>query len=111
MNYLEKKILSKIDNSLPIFVLVFVTALGIFVRFSLRDIVSGDASVFLLPWYEEIAKNGLYRQVGDYNLTYQFLIWIMTKIPVTPLYSYKILSSFFDYLLAIFFCYDSYADR
>lgn len=101
MNTSEKKFLSVIDKHLPMLVIFGVSILGALIRFSLRNIVSQDAAGCLLPWFETISQNGLYSQVGDYNLLYQFLIWIMTKLPLDPLYSYKLLSCLGDYLLAI----------
>lgn len=100
MNTLEKKVLSKIDQYLPVLMVLFVSVVSGLIRCSLRRIFSGDAILFLLPWFEEIMQNGLYVQVGDYNLLYQFLIWVMTKVPLPPLYLYKILSCIGDYLLA-----------
>ena len=101
MNTLEKKLLSSVDKHLPLLTIIAVSILSVIIRFSLRHIVSLDVSNFLLPWFNIISQNGLYEQVGDYNLLYQFLIWIMTKLPFEPLYSYKILSCLGDYLLAI----------
>ena len=101
MNTLEKKFLSSVDKHLPLLTIIAVSILSVIIRFSLRHIVSLDVSNFLLPWFNIISQNGLYEQVGDYNLLYQFLIWIMTKLPFEPLYSYKILSCLGDYLLAI----------
>ena len=102
MNTLEKKFLSKVDQHFPSLVIISVSVIACLIRYSLRHIISGDASVYLLPWFDEISKNGLFVQVGDYNLLYQFLIWMMTKLPLQPLYLYKILSCIGDYLLAGF---------
>jgi len=101
MNSIEKKILSKVDQNLPVAVIATATIMGALIRLSLRRIVSVDAMAWLLPWYNTISQNGLYEQVGDYNLLYQFLIWVMTKIPIPPLYAYKALSCASDYLLAL----------
>ena len=101
MNSIEKKLLSKVDQNFPVIVLFAVTLLGALIRLSLRLFVSMDAIYILLPWYDMISQNGLYEQVGDYNLLYQFLIWIMTKVPVPPLYAYKALSCAGDYFLAL----------
>jgi Gpi18-like mannosyltransferase len=66
---------------------------------------SEDALRYLLPWYDTIRENGGIRslgiQVGDYNLLYQFLIALMTYLPIPALYAYKGLSIIFDFLLAI----------
>lgn len=101
MNTFEKKVLDKIEEYLPQIVFAVVTIIGFFIRYQLRTIVSTDAHTCLMPWYHEIADNGLYEQVGDYGLLYQFMIWIMTRFPAVPhLFAFKILSSLFDYVIA-----------
>ena len=103
MNSIERKILEKIEKYLPEIVFVVVTIIGFFMRFQLRTIVSGDAHTCLMPWYHEIADNGLYTQVGDYSMLYQFIIWIMTRFPAIPnLFAFKAFSCLFDYATAIF---------
>lgn len=78
---------------------------GFFIRASLRRFESGDAACDLLPWYHQISEGGglrsLGKQVGNYNMLYQFLIAVMTYLPIKPLYAYKILSCVCDYLLAL----------
>lgn len=102
MNSLERKILDKVENYLPQIVFVVVSLIGFYIRFYLRTIVSGDAHMCLMPWYNAIAENGLYTQVGDYGMLYQFVIWLMTRFPGIPnLFAYKIFSCFFDYVIAI----------
>lgn len=89
-----------IRRYLPMIVAVLISVAGLAVRIPLRDFVSGDSRDFLLPWYDRILKNGMSQQVGNYNLVYQLLIFLMTKIPLKPLYAYKALSVLFDYALA-----------
>ena len=102
MNNFEKKLLERVEKYLPHIVFVVVTVMGFFMRFHLRAIVSGDAHTCLMPWYHEIAENGLYSPVGDYSLLYQFVIWIMTRFPSVPnLFAFKIFSCIFDYVAAI----------
>ena len=105
MTKTERNLVSWIDSHLPL--LLFVTAgiLGAWIRFSLRsESGNGDLTQFLLPWYDTIRANGglhaLGSQVGDYNVLYQFVIALMTYLPVKPLYAYKLLSVCFDFLLA-----------
>ena len=96
----EKALLSFIDRHLLQIALVALTAAAFLLRFSLRDHYSYDYNYYLALWYQEIATNGLARQVGNYNFAYQFLIWCMTKLPIYPLYAYKLLSCAFDLVLA-----------
>ena len=64
----------------------------------------GDAQTYLLCWYEEIRSNGGFRalsaQVGDYNMFYQFILALVTYLPIQPIYAIKLSSIVFDYLLA-----------
>ncbi|WP_283586680.1 hypothetical protein [Limosilactobacillus vaginalis] len=45
--------------------------------------------------------NALKIQVGNYNILYQFIISLLTYIPIKDIYLYKFLSVIFDYVLAI----------
>ncbi|MCR5416511.1 MAG: hypothetical protein K6E79_06935 [Pseudobutyrivibrio sp.] len=80
--------------------------LSIIIRFLLREFYTTDADGCLIPWYNAIKDNGGLLGLGtpveglNYSFTYQFLIALMTYIPIKPLYAYKILSCIFDYLLA-----------
>lgn len=100
----EKKILSWVDKKIYIFWYIAVSIIAAFIRYSFFDCLSVDYISSLLPWFDEITASGgfssLGTQTGDYNVLYQFLIACMTYIPIKPLYSYKILSCLFDYLLA-----------
>ena len=101
MNTFEKKVLDKIEEYLPQIVFAVVTIIGFFIRYQLRTIVSTDAHTCLMPWYHEIADNGLYEQVGDYGLLYQFMIWIMTR-PKIGLHSGNGISACMALCLAAF---------
>lgn len=102
---IEKKFLDWVEKNLIVIVLVFGTILSVPVRYAFRNVVSGDYIIFLEKWYNEINTGGgiqsLRSQVGNYNFLYQTCIAIMTYLPVRPLYAYKMLSIFFDYLLAV----------
>ena len=102
-NY-EEKLLYWAEKNL-FFLLIFLgIILGVAIRYTLKDFVSSDSKFFLLPWYEEIKNagglKGLGEQVGNYNILYQFLIAVMTYLPINPLTAYKGLSCIFDFLLA-----------
>lgn len=78
--------------------------LSVLIRIALRDGTNGDLSTKLVPWYEEIKSAGglraLDHQVGDYNMFYQFILALLTYLPMTPAYAIKLSSCLFDYLLA-----------
>lgn len=109
----EKKIWMWIEKNICYFYVAVITIISIVIRYAFKDFESGDMGVFLLPWYHQIEANGglssLSEQVGDYNILYQTIIAFFTYLPISPIYEYKILSSIFDYLLAIavgYFVYD-----
>lgn len=105
MTNFEKNLLSIIERKKNVFFIIIITILGVIVRTGGRDYVSGDAKYCLLPWYEMIKESGglsaLKEQVGNYGIPYQFLIAIMTYIPVEALYVYKLFSCIFDFGLAL----------
>ena len=72
--------------------------------FASCDGISGDAQSKLICWYEENRSNGglraLSAQVGDYNMFYQFILALVTYLPIQPIYAIKLSSIVFDYLLA-----------
>lgn len=96
----EKRALAWIEAHLFPIVLAAAAVLGVLIRLPGRDFVSGDFYYFLEPWYKIIKENGIGEQVGNYNLTYQFLILLLTKLPIPALHAYKLLSCVFDFLLA-----------
>ena len=107
MNTTERKILTLIEDKKEYIFFFVISLLGFFIRIWGINSISGDMQYCLLPWYNAIKSGGgfgaLGKQVGDYGFPYQFIIAVMTYIPINPLYLYKILSIVFDYLLA-FFC-------
>lgn len=100
MTKLEKRIVDSIMDHMILIAFCLVSVFGVLVRLPMRDFVSGDASIYLLPWYDDISRMGLGVAVGNYNFLYQFLIYLMTKLPIEPLYAYKLLSCLFDFLLS-----------
>lgn len=100
MTKLEKRIVDFIMDHMILIAFFLVSVIGVLARLPMRDFVSGDASYYLLPWYDDISREGLGVAVGNYNFLYQFLIYLMTKLPIEPLYAYKLLSCLFDYLLS-----------
>ena len=105
MNSMEIQLKNWIEKNIISIAFAGILIIGIVIRFCFRDYVSGDAATCLLPWYEEIKKNGslrgLGKQVGNYNLLYQFFIAIFTYLPINALYAYKIFSVIFDIGLAV----------
>lgn len=83
---------------------VIVTALGLVLRFCGMNFESGDFQSFLNPWWFKIQAGGfgdLSTQVGNYNIPYQIVIFLMSRTGIKPLLAYKLLSVIFDVVLAV----------
>ena len=69
-----------------------------------RDFQCGDMRGALLPWYEKLSsmnpKIALSTQVGNYNLLYQLVIYLLSFIKGEAIYKIKNFSVIFDYVLA-----------
>lgn len=93
-----------LKNKLLLFNLL-VTIIALLVRLSLIKFQTGDYIGFLHPWMTEAKRSGgllaLGKQIGDYNVLYQFLIALGSYLPLNDLYLYKGLSIIFDFILAI----------
>ena len=78
--------------------------IGMYIRYMARDFISYDMQKFLIPWFQTIKSNGgvtaLSQQVGDYGLLYQTIIAMLSYANVNPVYLYKVISVFFDFLIA-----------
>ncbi len=107
----EEKIVSYIMEKKVYVVFGLFILMSLAIRVFVRDCTNGDIENYLLPWYEQIKANGglfgglskpVYAANGEicnYTFAYQFLIAVMTSLPINPVYAYKILSVIFDYLL------------
>ncbi|MFD9895186.1 hypothetical protein ACFWY9_38090 [Amycolatopsis sp. NPDC059027] len=80
--------------------------LAIAARVALFDHESFDYKVFFKNWYEFISTHGgfgaLKYRFSDYNVPYLYLITILTYPPIPALAGIKIISVFFDLVLAYF---------
>lgn len=83
---------------------IIFTILRLCVAWTTHGFESVDYQVYLSSWHWEIADMGglaaLQEQVGNYGIPYQFLICLMTYLPISSLSAYKLLSLAFDILLA-----------
>ncbi len=105
MHKIEQSILDFISKwKLSIFIIV-ITFLAIITRISLIDVQSNDFNQFLLPWFETLHENGgiyaLKNPIGDYNIPYLTIMALLTYLPIQPLYSIKLISIIFDFIVAI----------
>ena len=81
-----------------------VMALTMAARVSMLDYISSDYQSFLVLWLDAFRKGGfatLGENVGDYNLIYQYILLLISKVPLKDLYLIKLFSVIFDYALAL----------
>ncbi|HPY79349.1 MAG: glycosyltransferase 87 family protein [Bacilli bacterium] len=92
----------------------FILAISFFVRYAFFDYLSGDMHNFLLQWFNHLKANGGLKAMGDYPWTNTFgvragdypvsyitLLALLSYLPFEGIVSIKLLSVFFDYVLAI----------
>lgn len=78
---------------------------ALLLRFCLIPHISRDMSKFLLPWVNAMAAapgaQGLALDIGsNYNVPYMTLLWIISRIPGSPVFYIKLASIAFDLLAA-----------
>lgn len=105
MNKIEKSIISGLEKKKLTIFATAITILAIGMRFAGKDFTSSDMADFFIPWFHSIKEQGgiaaLRNQVGNYSITYQFLIAIFTYLPIPAAYGIKLFSAFFDFVLAV----------
>lgn len=73
-------------------------------RVSFIERSSGDYDIYLASWLEKLAAgsfaDGMRADIGEYNVLYQYLLFVVTRLPVPPLYAVKAISFAGDALLA-----------
>lgn len=97
----EKKIIDFFQKNIILFLIIFATFAGMIMRWNGMKYASVDYNFHLKLWWDKISISGLSSQVGDYNIPYQTIIAILTRLPFDSLVSYKLFSIFFDILLSI----------
>ena len=94
------------SNSILIFVII-ISILGLVIRCLGLNCQSSDLGV-LTRWYQQLVNAGssldaLRQFEGDYPLSYIFIIWLLTKVPIDFTYTIKFASIILDYLMAFLF--------
>lgn len=83
---------------------VILTALAFFARYLVLDYETLDYQNFLSPWVQHFRANGgfaaLSEQVGNYNIPYLYFLALFSYSGISELYLIKLLSIFFDVILA-----------
>lgn len=83
------------------FILIVIASL--LLRIQIFPFITGDYLNALLPWfnfYKIHGFTGFQTGVGDYNVSYQYFLYLLTKTNFSPLVAIKILSVCFDFVLA-----------
>jgi Gpi18-like mannosyltransferase len=86
--------------------LLIVSALAVFLRASNFEFESNDYRTFLSAWYVALQEAGGFEGIGtvygDYTPLYMYVLAFMTYLPLSDLYSIKIFSCIFDFILAVY---------
>lgn len=73
-------------------------------RLAMLEKETGDYVECLLPWYEQMQPlsfaQAMQAQIGNYTMPYRYFIWLMTRVPLPPMYLYKLTTLVFEPLLA-----------
>ncbi len=81
-----------------------VSAAAILMRASFIDRSAGDYDIYLEEWLAQLAagsfSDGMRRTISDYNVLYQYILFLITRMPVPGLYAIKAFSFMGDALLA-----------
>lgn len=79
-------------------------ALAMLARVSFIERSSGDYDIYLAGWIEKLASGsfseGMRANIGEYNVLYQYILFIITRMGVPALYAVKTVSFIGDAFLA-----------
>lgn len=85
---------------------LWVTLAALLVRVCFFSYVSTDYSLFLQQWFDELKANGgilaIGQPVGNYMVSYVYILALLTHLPVSSLVSIKLVSILGDVILAFF---------
>lgn len=104
MTKVENKFFDFLRKNILLIGLACVTVFGLLIRICGFDFVSWDFRSFLSVWWDEIYYADteiLAKQVGNYNIPYQLLIFVFSRFADNGLYAYKAVSVFFDLALSV----------
>ena len=79
-------------------------ALSMLARVSFIERSSGDYDIYLADWIGKLAagsfSDGMRANIGEYNVLYQYILFLITRLPVPALYVVKAVSFIGDAFLA-----------
>ena len=79
-------------------------AAAMLARVSFLERSSGDYEIYLADWLQKLAggsfSEGMRQNIGEYNVLYQYILFVITRLPVPSLYAVKAVSFIGDAFLA-----------
>lgn len=79
-------------------------AAAMLARVSFLERSSGDYDIYLADWLQRLAggsfAEGMRQNIGEYNVLYQYILFIITRLSVPSLYAVKAVSFIGDAFLA-----------
>ncbi|MCR4937164.1 MAG: hypothetical protein K5987_03285 [Lachnospiraceae bacterium] len=105
MTKLEKNILKKTEERLPLIFFLGISICGFLLRYFMRNISASHDTADFIKWYGRIVEAGGLFHMGEakmgYSAMYKLALTFMTYLPLEPIYAVKLLSGSFDYVLAL----------
>jgi len=93
-------------KTIQVISIILLFLAGIAIRIILLPVEKADYLTFLLPWVEFIKTHGYENSLRyifyDYTPSYIYFLVVIAKLGLNPLFSIKLISYFFEFLLAFF---------
>ncbi len=86
-----------------LYVLVLMMV-ALVIRIALFNQLTADYVTHLKEWVKVFKAEGfaaITKEIGDYNLPYQYILAVVANIPINPLYQIKVVSVMFDFAMAL----------
>ena len=103
---LKEFIKNHYDDILRTVFIIAVCVFGIILRYKLFPQMTKDMNSFLIKWYNYLKSHGGFAavgdKIGDYTPMYYYLLAALTYIKLPIHVGIKLISCFFDFLLAIY---------
>lgn len=92
------------DGMLSVLAAYALCALAMLMRLSFIERSSGDYDIYLANWLQKLGEGsfseGMRANIGEYNVLYQYILFLITRLPVPSLYAVKAVSFIGDAFLA-----------
>ena len=97
----EKKVVEVIKSNIFIIALFALIMLSLLIRLSGFSFVTSDCKDFR-NWVNQSGSYGglsaLKYSIGNYNISYMFILALLSYLPINPVFSIKTVSIIFDYI-------------